>query len=677
MLYSGGRNGYTSHGGAAVTREHPAYTHPAPALRRLGGLAVIAAWALALPWAVLPGWAGLGARYDAVILPPVLLGLYMLGGRLPEAQRRYWDVLLCLLPAALALGGIWQSAVSDQAVLAGLLPVSDASSYLADALRLGDGMPLTSLAVRRPLFTGAFGSLLSFCGGDLRLALAITAVLVGVCLFLATDALRRTHGRLAAGVLLVLLYCFARRYTGTVLSEQFGLAAGALAFAMLWMGGILRRPALFLPGMTVLALALNARAGAFFVLPALALWVGWRFGASWRGRTGWCVTACAFAALGFLVNALAFRLLVAEGALPFSNFGHVLYSTLAGAETWRFALQQHPDLAALPEPEQARRLYAMSWELVRSDPTRLFTGAARALTDAVVGIRNTLFSFVLIRSPQGSPIIDLLGAKGLAGLGDAWRTNAYQTLNILAAVGTVLLLDLLALAGVMRAALGRFGPAGSLALAALAGQAASLPFAPPWDADNMRVYAATIPLLALLPALALAPGQSVPEVAPEAAVTSRCTGLRTAALLLVLLCLPAPVLVLAGHTPTPGLSPDCPPGATPMVTRVHPGLTVRLRNDVAQGSVFDGRVTPEAIRANAHPLQRAYPDLAERLLALDAPTDITAVLDVRGNRFAAHVLTDPGAATNGPASACLVPQNQGFPRLVPHTGTSTLQEQTP
>ena len=133
---------------------------------------------------------------------------------------------------------------------------------------------------RRPLFTALLAGLLRMTGENLRVVNALLMIVTNASFVVACLSLRRQYGPLAGTVSLLVLCLFYRPFVGTLLTEHLGLALGALGFALLIDGADLWRPSLFLFGCLATSLALSARAGAFFVLPMLALWGAATFAAS-------------------------------------------------------------------------------------------------------------------------------------------------------------------------------------------------------------------------------------------------------------------------------------------------------------------------------------------------------------------------------------------------------------
>lgn len=513
----------------------------------LKGAAALGACALlfaGLLWSGLAARAGFELRYDSLVLPFVA-GVYFLA--LSRAPATWITPGLMLLSTGLGgavLSGVWTSAVSDHSLLAGFFPLSDSSSYLDSSIRLWRDGELSSVMSRRPL-TSALGAVLFFlCRGDVRCVLAVIVFLVALALTLPVRELIRTHGWWAGYAMFLALFLFYRRFIGTWLSEHTGLALGCLAFALLWrmVHAASRSRVLLVAGLLLLALALCARAGAFFVLPALMLWAG----RHWRGVTRFSFRSCALAgvaaAAGLGLNAVVLHALGNPRAAV-GNFSYVLYGLVHGGD-WTQVLHDHPEVRQLPEIERNQAIYDYAIQRISDHPSSLVAGAARAYGHLLVPNEGPC-CFVRFALQRG--IRECAGfAPVAAGGGTARRmaANPWPTLQIAANYASLFGLCLLGLVGLYFVFRDRL-PGSTLLLWAVAGIVASAPFAPPWDADLMRVYAATMPFMLALPALGLdglarraissRPAAAVDSVAPDG------RGLLVLALGVVLLCL-VPVL---------------------------------------------------------------------------------------------------------------------------------------
>jgi hypothetical protein len=531
---------------------------PSPGLARLvlqrgAALCACAVLFAGLLWSGAAARPGFELRYDSILLP-LLAGAYFLAlARAPAAWITPGLMLLSTGLCGAVLSGVWASAVSDHSLMAGFFPLSDSSSYLDSSIRLWRDGELSSVMSRRPLTSALSAVLFFICHGNVRCVMAMIVFLVALALTLPVRELIRTHGWWAGFALFLALFLFYRRFIGTWLSEHTGLALGCVTFALLWRmahgGWRSRRP--LAAGLFLLALALCARAGAFFVLPALALWAG--FGGRGAARFSFrsCALAGVAAAAGLGLNALVLHALGNPRAAV-GNFSYVLYGLVHGGD-WTQVLHDHPEVRQFPEIERNQAIYGYALQRISDHPSSLVAGAGRAYGHLLVPNEGP-YCFVRFALQRGIREVAGFGPAA-AGGGTVRRiaANPWPTLQIAANYATLYGLCLLALAGLFFLLRVR-SPGSALLLWGIAGIVASAPFAPPWDADLMRVYAATMPFMLALPALGLAglARRAVPS-RPAASVdheTPDDRGLLVLALGLALLCL-APVLFRLRASPAP------------------------------------------------------------------------------------------------------------------------------
>jgi hypothetical protein len=443
---------------------------------------------------------GLWLKFSYLLPPLALIGPCWAIARAGLSPWAHAVTLVCVAcVSTLILVGIWRAGVSDGFILGGLLPYSDAHSYYGDALRLLSGRTFSVFSSRRPLFATYLAGLLALTDFDLRITLALLTGISLVTIGVAVREMRRSLGPGAAVFLLLCLFMFYRRYIGATLSEHLGIAFGCLAFGLIWRGAATIRVGPVFAGLFLLCLGLNARAGAFLVLPAVAGWAAWDL----RGpnRTALRIVGGSLAAilLGFAVNSLVLHWVALPGAAH-SNFAYVLYGLVFGGN-WGLALQQHPELAALPPLDQAHQVYALAWEQIRAHPLSLVTGCLNAWKAFFLARSGAWFSFILYLSPFWADVRATLLTDGLAvfKLGrDAWIL-----LDVAVREVWIVGLNGLLVAGLLVAARNWRRRLVRLVAAAWVGTLLSVPFVPPWDADNMRAYAATLPFVVALPMLGL------------------------------------------------------------------------------------------------------------------------------------------------------------------------------
>lgn len=451
----------------------PALSHTGPAAWLFPLLTIIVPLLLYVMVLMVPWISTVESNAIALLVVASGMLLVFLAYQLPERIGTLISLSVTLMLFAWQLSCIWSlSGPALYSVFGGILPWSDAYGYYTSARLLLEGEHFNSLASRRPLFAGLLAGLLGLTGGSLQASLALLVLANGIAAFLLIHEVQRTHGAFAAPFVLGLLFFFYRRFVGTTLTEHLGLLLGITALTVLWRGTGQKRMPLILLGMFLLTLALNARAGAFFVLPALLLWGGWFFRGnaflSWRFLIG----GSAAVALGFALNTLVLKVVGSPDAEAFSNFSYVIYGLVSGGKGWRYVMGEHPGVS------EGREMYLLAWEAFRANPTGIVVGAAKAWRDYITPFWMGMFGFVSVISREISAVIRL----PLIGL---------------------------SVLGLVRCFRQRHDAHCSLILAAMMGIFLSVPFAPPIDADMMRAYAATnaitivLSMLGIVPALAL------------------------------------------------------------------------------------------------------------------------------------------------------------------------------
>jgi hypothetical protein len=491
---------------------------------------------------------GLWLKYSYLTAPVMIAGVYCAISHYCDSRSAPGIVTIFMLCASfIVLVGVWEAGVSDWHMIGGLLPYSDAQGYYSDALRLLHGQSFSVFSSRRPLFPAFLAAILNLTDLNLRATLIVLTAMSVFAICCAVREVERGLGVAAGALMLLCLFMFYRRYIGSTLTEHLGLTFGCLAFALIWRGCAASRVRPILFGLFLLSLALNARAGAFLILPAIVLWAAWGFrgpkGSAWRTLAG----GMAAVVLGFAVNGLILHAVGVPGA-AYSNFSYTLYGLVFGGN-WTLALQQHPELATLPSLEQAGRVYALAWEQIRMHPLALLAGSVRAWTAFFLGRSGAWFSFILYLSPEWADLREMLLADGVKALN--FRRDLWVLLDVSAREMWIIGLHGLLAAGLVVLWRNHRRPLPRLIIAAWAGILLSVPFVPPWDADNMRAYAATIPFVIALPMMGLSyrrEGKTQWFAEEQRRASPRVTDLYVFSALLIALQILGPLAGIGGAT---------------------------------------------------------------------------------------------------------------------------------
>ncbi len=495
----------------------------------------------------------IAARYSFALVFPLVAGLVYLSYRIPGYWGRLISLTLALALFGLATAGFWASVQSEDQALSGLLPWNDSTAYYVDGLNWLDGLRFGTIAARRPLLPLMFSALLGLAGRNLQAAVALLSLLMGVSVYLAAREVQRTHGAAPAALAFVVLFFFARRYTATITTEALGIILGSLGFALLWRSASMQRRRLpnVLLGLFFLTVGSMARPAALFVLPLAALWAARSFRK--RGWLAWDYAALGSAVVagGILVNQLMFGLSARPDVLPFSNFPYLFYGMAYGGIGWdKFKVEHGEEVRQLSEAEKPQLAMRLALEEVRAHPQNLVRGTLKQYGLLVSDTYYSLYSFITYDSALRKPLHFSLYGLCLLGL-LAWALN-------------------------------RKDPYSSLIGAGVVGTLLSVPFAPPMDANRMRVYAATIPVLALLPALGLAFVLSRLKVQkllgePREVLSQPVTA--AFGVLVLILTLAAP-LIAPALTPNTTYGPvNCAAGQRDVYLRYGPGTAVNIHRE--------------------------------------------------------------------------------------------------
>ncbi|ARN84557.1 hypothetical protein GQ61_03650 [Candidatus Nucleicultrix amoebiphila FS5] len=311
-----------------------------------------------------------------------------------NAQKNFLIILfLCFAVSLLIVLNAWSgfyvfSSFNSYSTLGGLIPHSDALMYYWGAENILNGGLLDSWNLRRPI-NALFLSVRLWMTGDSYIgALLIQTALFSFCLSLVIYEFIRTiswvsvvfFGAFFLGIGFFVLY--------TPLSESLGMSLGLLAFLLLWTGQRDQNIFLFSFGMFLLTAALNARSGAFFVLPMIFLWILFQ---DFTFKKKWVFGALTGVLGAFFYNKLLLWLYSDHSTLAnlHSNFSYIIYGLAAGGKGWQHSYTI-PGIHSLSEAEQAKLVYQETIKLIMNSPVDLIKGLIK---NFVIFVRTHLYPF--------------------------------------------------------------------------------------------------------------------------------------------------------------------------------------------------------------------------------------------------------------------------------------------
>ena len=441
---------------------------------------------------------------------------------------------------------LWRGLEFDDNVLLGIFPFNDGMNYLTDAYRLLMGLDTMILYNGRPFFSGLLSFLMWIFDGNIQIALALICAGAALSIFLLALEVREIAGPFSAGMASTILFYFYLPFLGRVNTENLGLILGVLALTLLLNGARKNSLPTLAIGSFTLSMALNARAGAFFVLPALVLWIWFH-----RKTFGWKASLILIGvmSIGFMLNTYLIKTIALNEKDTFSNFGHSLYGMASGYKGWAYVYTVHPEL------DNTTNVLPLALELIRENPIPLFIGI--------------LLNYKDYLSPVGMfYIMDFHGQQTWV----SW------------------ILYLIMLAGFYRLVRSCHEKHWSLVLFLLAGIFLSLPAIPHND-NGLRVLMATNPITALVAGLAFLPIQN-PQIRDVGSI--RTVFLSAYAVAISAACVFGPMVVVNSPRVLPLLPVlDCPEGTEQVSVMVTPGNYI----DIVRGGPAFGFI-PEVRKSD-------------------------------------------------------------------------------
>ena len=540
-----------------------------------------------------------------------------------------WDTLsltLVLILFGISLIYKWQTAHYGGQLLGGYFPLSDAGDYHAGAQLLMTGNHVNPFSGRRPFFAGFLAVILSITGNNLQISVGIIVALTAISIYLTAREIQNVSNSFNAAVYLMLCYWYYFPFAGSLMTESLGLILGSLALAFLLKatrGGLNLK--YFCYGLFSLTIALNARPGAFLILPALVIWIGLLFYKS--GRTKYVLLVLTFiVALGMIANVALNKMIGNPEITTYSKYSEFLYGLVTGGQGWRAMAIDHPEMT---ESE----IFRLSIEIFKKEPGLLFKGIAKSYADYFAPV-NGAFSFlrlVYVQNNIPDRILWVLLGTGLLTAFVKYKQKKY-----------------------------------GLLLAGFAGIFLSLTFVPPTEADDMRIYAVTMPFVFYV----ISTGAVVPvsffekflvstkreeEIGAPPGILSPLTF----GVLLTCLFGP-PVLMAVGHSPKFEVPSACPSGQENIYFHVGNQSSILLMqdNDIAESYMPNVRTSDFRNGVTSGPIYTFLPFLDRELLSLNAGQIINLVTyvypqgaNLGGGQYG-YLITTGGVLPSGFHTGC-------------------------
>lgn len=544
-----------------------------------------------------------------LVIPITGLILY-LAFRIPNRIGDLISMMVTLSLFAMPLAGLWASGQSQSVAISGLIPLTDAANYYNDSLRIITGQSISHFSAMRPFFPGFLSFLISITDRNFMFSLAIITAIAAIAIYYSVREIQRTHGAETAVFLLIILFLYFRHHSGTSMSETLGVPLGALGIGLIWRGMEKQSQNLAIFGLFIISFALNIRPGAMFTLPFILLWAGRVFRKpNERFSIRFIFWGAGAIILSFALNTFFIRLLADPSGTAFSNFSWALYGLASGGNSYTYIFEKHPEVFLLQDPEQSRTIYRLAFDLIIHNPSLI--------------IRGAFHNWIMFFSDSWYSAFSFLGGEnGKIHIITRWAIYALSILGFLK--------------WILKPG-DRYG--GLVAMATL-GVLASVPFVPPTDAYRVRLYAASIVIFGLLPAMGLSLLLSRLKIKlfshPNLEVQeSNMTALFSA--FLVIMILGGTLIAKASSQPAPKFEITCPAGNDKLLIRFDAGTSINIIREKNLFLDWMPNFHQGLFNRSVHGL--ADINLINYLESLTAQTSIFSSLDYLSNHQALIIIS--------------------------------------
>lgn len=322
----------------------------------------------------------------------------------PEFGRRFlaglgrnWNTISFLILFSLLFATLGEAYVSfnyDSSVLAGILPWSDANGHYSLYTKYFYDGVMGDWVLRRPMAAFMGASIHWLAGNDPAIALMLRCLLVCCAMWASCAVMNKSFGVWSAIACVALEYSYVAEYLHTFMTEPLGFFWGCTA-AALWLYA-LREKRLFweLAAFGVTLVGLLVRMGSMFLVPALFLYVLWRWrelspGHGWwkKPLLGLCLCAIAIA----LLNATFAGRGVGDRQQTGSNFAYSFAGLTLGTD-WAGAKKTYmKQLGTLNERQISHFLYKQGIKNILHSPIIFFKRVAKGEVEFLKNINFFLF----------------------------------------------------------------------------------------------------------------------------------------------------------------------------------------------------------------------------------------------------------------------------------------------
>jgi hypothetical protein len=312
-----------------------------------------------------------------------------------DNKNRIITFTVITLMIGISLASIWSSATPRYHVVGGLLPWSDTMGYYTDAFAISAGNKVSySVMYNRILHTAPLAALFGAVSGSLQISIGIIGLFWAAVIYVLSREMELSFGNKSGVIcaLLSILY-YSSVISGTLLSENSGFLFGGIGVSVLLNGARRKHFLTVIIGILFLTLGLNARNGAYFVLPAVILWASIALSSRFSFQRFALSGGAVF--VGFGINAFFSSIFAASSnVVSFSYAGMQLPLIIWGLVTNRSPSDIFTLYPGIKLEEIGQVVTPLILQAIQSNPLQAVAGVLKSFTDIFQNTGPLLFRFI-------------------------------------------------------------------------------------------------------------------------------------------------------------------------------------------------------------------------------------------------------------------------------------------
>lgn len=340
----------------------------------------------------IPRQTGLTVRQDLYILPIIFLfssGISYLKNRLLKSILFSFLFSIWILP----LSGLWNSGISDQYLLGGTIPWSDAFTHHMNTLRFLFGQPMGQTSALRPLSLVFYSFLLYISNNNFQLLYLLICALSGLLVLIDFDLINRKFGNISAALFYLNAFFFFRRFSGVFMTEPFAFILGLISCYFLIKGFSENKEYLIFSGCVCLSVGLFARPGPMAVLPLIILWFAFDFSKNSKKRIMFVSLITIAIISGFVLNKFVTRYVYLDKPIPNRQFAEIAYGLCLGGKD-SYDVMALPEMIALNNSDNvAADLWKLCSAEIRENPKNIWVSLEAIWGTLIADSERGAFSY--------------------------------------------------------------------------------------------------------------------------------------------------------------------------------------------------------------------------------------------------------------------------------------------